>query len=323
MLFGEMFINYTATTTAMRLGNLTIDNPFVLAPMHELNYTPFRLLCKGNGAGLIYTQMYDTKAICSKSKEDIRKMLNIQKAEKPIVVQLIGSDIEEMKKAVELVEEYADAIDLNVGCIEKKYLERGCGAALLNDLPHLEKLIKAMKSSTSKPITAKIRIGWDAHSINGVKVAQSLEKAGVDLIAVHGRTAEQKYAGKSNWTIMKQIKEKLKIPVIANGDVKSYKQGLELMEKTGCDAVMIGREAKYKPWIFDKDLDENMDNEGIRKQILRFLELCEKFSYEFSLEYAKDQAFRMTRDFVTNKDKWQLKKSTCSIGEIKEFVEKL
>ncbi len=231
----------------MRIGTVEIPNRFVLAPLAGISCTAFRMLCKENGAGLIYTQMIDTVLISGKTQNDVKQFLNIQEMERPVTVQLIGSEKNALIKAVQAVEEFADIIDLNVGCIEDDYLKKGCGAALLKDLSKLEALLKAMVDTTEKPVSAKIRIGWDNQHINGVAVAQLAENAGVSALCIHGRTADQGYAGKVNWTIMRQIKEKIKIPVIANGDVTSYNSGLSLLLKTGCDLVMIGRQATTLP----------------------------------------------------------------------------
>jgi tRNA-dihydrouridine synthase B len=280
----------------MKIGTVEIPNRFVLAPLAGISCTAFRMLCKENGAGLIYTQMIDTVLISGKTQNDVKQFLNIQEMERPVTVQLIGSEKNALIKAVQAVEEFADIIDLNVGCIEDDYLKKGCGAALLKDLPKLEALLKAMVDTTEKPVSAKIRIGWDNQHINGVAVAQLAENAGVSALCIHGRTADQGYAGKVNWTIMRQIKEKIKIPVIANGDVTSYNSGLSLLLKTGCDLVMIGRQAQHCPWVFQqKPVD-------IKQQILRFIELYEQYEVRQSPVEVADHVFWMLRDFKTSED---------------------
>lgn len=281
----------------MKIGTVEIPNRFVLAPLAGISCTAFRMLCKENGAGLIYTQMIDAALISQKKPEDVKQYLNIQKIERPVTVQLIGSEKNVLMKAVQAVEEFADIIDLNVGCIEDDYLQIGCGAALLKDLQKLETLLRAMVDATEKPVSAKIRIGWDNQHINGVAVAQLVEKAGVSALCVHGRTADQGYAGKVNWTIMKQIKKKVEIPVIANGDVTSYYEGVSLLQKTGCDLVMIGRQAQHCPWVFhEKPVD-------IKQQILRFIELYEQYEVRQSPVEVADHVFWILRDFKTSEDK--------------------
>jgi len=280
----------------MRIGTVEIPNRFVLAPLAGISCTAFRMLCKENGAGLIYTQMIDAALISQKTPDDVKQFLNIQEMEQPVTVQLIGSEKNILVKAVQAVEEFADIIDLNVGCIEDDYLQKGCGAALLKDLPRLEMLFRSMVDATEKPVSAKIRIGWDNQHINGVAAAQLIENAGVSALCVHGRTADQGYAGKVNWTIMKQIKEKVEIPVIANGDVTSYNQGISLLQKTGCDLVMIGRQAQHCPWVFnEKPVD-------IKQQILRFIELYEQCEVRQSPVEVADHVFWMLRDFNTSED---------------------
>ncbi|MEM0466204.1 MAG: tRNA-dihydrouridine synthase family protein [Candidatus Thermoplasmatota archaeon] len=300
----------------MKIGNVEIKNSFVLAPLAGVSCTAFRLLCKENGAGLIYTQMIDAERISEKKPEEVQSFLNILPQERPVTVQLIGSTKQTLLRAVHVVEPFADIIDLNVGCIEEDYLSKGCGAALLKHLDHLETLVNAMVSATAKPITAKIRIGWDNQHINGVAVAQRLENNGLAALCVHGRTADQKYAGKVNWTIMKQIKQKLHIPVIANGDVKSYTDGLAMLEKTGCDLVMIGREAMHCPWVFSqKPVD-------IKQQILRFIDLYQRYEQRQSVVEISDHVFWMLRDFQTTQDTKKVH-LLSTVGQIQRFVARL
>jgi len=300
----------------MKIGTVEVPNCFVLAPLAGISCTAFRMLCKENGAGLIYTQMIDAEIISNKTAKEVKQFLNIQEMERPVSVQLIGSEKNVLVKAVQAVEEYADIIDLNVGCIEEDYLQKGCGAALLKDLTKLESIMRAMVEATAKPVTAKIRIGWDNQHINGVTVGQLVENAGAQVLCVHGRTADQGYAGKVNWTIMRQIKEKLSIPVIANGDVISYTDGLAFLQKTGCTLVMIGREAQHCPWVFDeKPVD-------IKEQILRFIELYEHYENRQSAVEVADHVFWMLRDFKTSEDtkKVHLIKT---IPRIKRYVNRL
>jgi tRNA-dihydrouridine synthase B len=299
--------------------NFPVKDSFVLAPMDELNFPAFRLFCKELGADIIYTHMYDVNVIAKMTKEEVKKYLAIQENERPIIVQLIGRDLDKIKKSIRLVEDFCDAIDLNCGCIEKKYLERDCGAALLKDSEKLGKIIRAMVDTSKKPITVKIRIGWDAQSINAVKIAKSLEENGASLIAVHGRTAEQKYKGKANRVIMKQVKGAVSIPVIANGDLKSKEEGIELMKQSNCDGVMIGREAKYAPWVFT---GKQQTNQSIKKHLLRFIDLCKDYPPHITIKFVQDQVFRMTRDFKTETNKREVKSFPTLIG-IRRFIEEL
>jgi tRNA-dihydrouridine synthase B len=300
----------------MKIGTVEIPNRFVLAPLAGISCTAFRMLCKENGAGLIYTQMIDADLISQKTQHEVKQFLNIQEMERPVTVQLISSEKNVLVKAVQAVEQFADIIDLNVGCIEEDFLQKGCGASLLKDLPRLETLLRAIVDATEKPVSAKIRIGWDNQHINGVAVAQMIENAGASALCVHGRTADQGYAGKVNWTIMRQIKEKVTIPVIANGDVTSYNDGLALLRKTGCDLVMIGREAQHCPWMFhEKPVD-------IKQQILRFIELYEQYEVRQSPVEVADHVFWMLRDFKTTEDTKKVHVIT-TIPRIKRYVNRL
>jgi tRNA-dihydrouridine synthase B len=285
----------------MKIGNVDIPSRFVLAPMAAVNCTAFRMLCKENKAGLVYTQMIDAEQIRNQTKREVKELLNIQEPERPVSVQLIGNNEEYLLKSVKLVEDYADIIDFNIGCSEKEILERGHGAFLLSNLPLLESLVKKIVATTEKPVTAKMRIGMDAQNINAVKVAKMLENAGVKAICIHGRTAQQKLAKSVNWTIMKQVKDKLAIPVMANGDVTSYDEGLDLLARTGCDFVMIGRGARDAPWIFNPE-NRGIANEGIKHQILRFIELYKKFEMRDSSQEVREHVFWMLKDYVTQQN---------------------
>lgn len=298
----------------MKIGNVKTPNEFSLAPMAGLNCTAFRLICKENGAGLIFTQMYDVNKIHNKSSEEIEKLLNIHPSEHPVVVQLIGRDIKKINKSARLVEPFCDIINLNAGCIEKEYLERKCGGAL--EPEKMVKILRSLKDAVNIPVTVKIRIGPDAQTINAVKVCQDVEKY-VDCIIIHGRTVEQKYAGKANWTVIKQVKEKVNVPIIGNGDIKDSETAYRRLRESGCDGVMIGREAKYKPWIFS---GKKLNNNEIRKQILHFIDLYEKYENRNSLNEIKDECYRLSRDFKTKKDKRKLKK-LGSVKEIKEYIQ--
>ncbi len=305
----------------MNIGSVDIKGQFVLAPMAAVNCTAFRMLCKENRCGLIYTQMIETDIIKNRKRSDVEEILNIQDCERPVSVQLIGSSLEDLVSSVKAVEEFADIIDLNVGCSEKEFLERGYGAALLSDPARLENLVRKMVQATEVPVTVKMRIGLENQKIIGVKVAQSLQSTGIAALCVHGRTADQKLAGKVNWTSIKQIKEKLGIPVIANGDVVSHDQGLALLEKTGCDFVMVGRGARDRPWIFDP-LKSQIDNRGIKKQILRFIELYRKYENRGSAQEVREHVFWMLKDFKTNQNTREVI-YLKSIGAVEDFIRNL
>jgi nifR3 family TIM-barrel protein len=304
----------------LKIGNVEIDNPFVLAPMAAVNNTSFRLFCKKQGAGLVYTQMIDTDKLVLRKAEDIKDFLNIHKDERPVSVQLIGYNTENLVKSVKLVEPYADIIDYNLGCILEDYMARGCGGKLLNDLDKMKENVTAIVKATKKPVTCKIRIGFDGQSINAVNVCRMLEECGVAAIAIHGRTVQQGYGKKVNWTIMKQVKEKSKIPIMANGDVENYEGALELLKKTGCDFVMIGREAQHAPWVFNKDFVRT--NENVKAAILEYIEFYQKYERRNSIQELTQHVYWMFRDIKTSlRAKWV---SECTtVEEVKAFLERI
>jgi len=302
----------------MKIGTVLLKNPFVLAPMAGVNCTSFRLLCKRNNAGLIYTQMMDSRIVDS-SADAVKKSLNILDEERPVTVQVIGSD-PGIRDIVKLVEPYADIIDVNLGCIVPTHFEKGEGAALLGNLDKMRAVVSSAVAATDLPVSAKIRIGIDNQSLSGVRVARILEECGVCAVAVHGRTIEQKYSGKVNWNMIKDIQRALDIPVIANGDVRSYKGGLDMMARTGCGLVMVGREAKHAPWVFNKDFVAT--NETIKGQIREFISLYKAYEARFSFRELREHVCMMSRDIRTKERKDRLDRMR-SVREIERFLEML
>ncbi len=307
----------------MKIQNIQIKTPFVLAPMAAVNCTSYRLLCKKHGCGLIYTQMINSNLHYNKTKEEIKKFLNIREEERPVSVQISGADKDKILKTAKLVEEFADIIDFNSGCILPDVLARGEGAALLKEQDKLLDIVKSLVGVVKKPVSVKIRIGWDDQSICGVRLAKQLKECGISALAVHGRTAQQKYGGKSNWLIQKQIKEAVKeLPVIFNGDVDSYEKGLEMLEKSGCDGIMIGRKAMHSPWVFNKNFVKN--NQNVLREILSFIELYERYENRKSVNEVREHVFWMMKD-VRVKGPFNPKKihQLKSVDEIKSFLKKL
>lgn len=237
-----------------RIGNVAIPGRLALAPMAGVNCAGFRLLCRECGASLIYTQMYHCDFLCHKIEDEgissIREHINILEQERPVAVQLVGSNPERMVKAAHALADIADIIDVNFGCSDDNIIKSGCGAYFTKHIEEAAELVKTLSEAIDKPLTAKIRIGFDSQNINGVRFAQLLEKAGARAIAVHGRVAAQKYKGKANWEIIKHIKDKLEIPIIGNGDVRSVEDAHKMISSTGCDMVMIGRGAVGNPAVF-------------------------------------------------------------------------
>lgn len=304
----------------LMIGKVPIPNRFCLAPMEAVNCTSHRLLAKKHGAGLIYTQMIDIDKLAEKTSEEVKQFLNIRDEERPVAVQLVGFDLKNLEKAARLVEPYADIIDYNIGCPLEDQIGKGAGGYLLRNPDQLKQRVELLLKTVKKPVTCKIRIGWDGQSLNAVKIATMLDELGVAAIAIHGRTVQQGYSKKSNWTIMKQVKEKVKVPVIANGDVTSYSEGVALLERTGCDFVMIGREAKNAPWVFNPNFVKN--NENICKEIIDFINLYEKYENRDSITELTQHVYWLFRDIKTSlRAKWVRECKTYE--EVREFLDRI
>ena len=274
----------------LKIGGVTMENPLVLAPMAGVTDLPFRLLCKEQGAGLICMEMVSAKAILYKNR-NTEALLQIDDREKPVSLQLFGDDPEVLAEAVRQIGDRPfDILDFNMGCPVPKVVNNGEGSALMKNPALAGRILSALVRAAGRPVTVKIRRGFDEAHVNAVEIAKIAEDAGVSAIAVHGRTREQYYSGKADWDIIRQVKEAVSVPVIGNGDVDSPEKALEMMETTGCDGVMIGRGARGNPWIFSRTLHyletgellPPPSTEQVREMILRHARMLLDYKGEYT-----------------------------------------
>lgn len=234
----------------LTIGNVMLENPVILAPMAGVTDLPFRLLCKEQGAGLLCMEMVSAKAIHYGNK-NTESLMEIRPEEMPVSLQLFGSEPDLMAEVAAQIEERPFAIlDINMGCPVPKVVNNGEGSALMKDPKKVEEIVSKVSRAVKKPVTVKIRKGFDDENINAVEIARIAESAGAAAVAVHGRTRQQYYSGQADWEIIRAVKEAVNIPVIGNGDVTSCRKAAAMLEQTGCDGVMIGRGAQGNPWIF-------------------------------------------------------------------------
>lgn len=260
-----------------KIGNVQIENPFVLAPMAGVTDLPFRKLCKEQGAGLICMEMVSAKAI-SFHNRNTEALMEIDDCEHPVSMQLFGSEPKLMAEVAKSIEERPfDILDINMGCPVPKVVNNGEGSALLKNPDLIVDIVKNISSAIKKPVTVKVRIGFENVPVDVVEIAKRVEDAGAAAIAVHGRTRQQYYSGQADWDAIRRVKEAVSIPVIGNGDVDSPKKAEQLIKETGCDGVMIGRAVRGNPWIFREmlhyfstgELLEKPSSREVREMILR------------------------------------------------------
>ena len=273
----------------LQIGNVKLENDLILGPMAGVTDLPFRLLCKEQGAGLLCMEMVSAKGIMYNNK-NTKFLLTIDERERPVSLQLFGSDADIISEQAKRIEELPfDILDINMGCPVPKIVNNGDGSALMKNPRLAGEIIEKTARAIQKPVTVKIRKGFDDAHINAVEMAHIAQESGAAAIAVHGRTREQYYSGKADWEIIRKVKEAVHIPVIGNGDVWTPQDAIDMRKQTGCDGVMIGRGAQGNPWIFKQILHYEQTGELLEKpspqEVTEMILRHAKMQMEFKGEY--------------------------------------
>lgn len=273
----------------LKIGNVTLDNDLILGPMAGVTDLPFRLLCKEQGAGLLCMEMVSAKGILYNNK-NTKFLLTIDERERPVSLQLFGSDPDIISEQAKRIEELPfDILDINMGCPVPKVVNNGDGSALMKNPVLAGEIIEKTARAIQKPVTVKIRKGFDEEHVNAVELARIAEESGAAAVAVHGRTREQYYSGKADWNIIREVKEAVQIPVIGNGDVNTPQDAERMRRETGCDGIMIARGAQGNPWIFKQILHYERTGEYLPKpgprEVVEMILRHARMQMEFKGEY--------------------------------------
>jgi tRNA-dihydrouridine synthase B len=307
----------------LHIGTLTIDHPFILAPLAGYTDLPFRLLCREYGAGLVFSEMISCHGL-SYAQQKTWDMTRSVAAERPVALQLFGSEPDVMGRAAAMLSrEPIDCIDINMGCPVKKVTRKGAGAALMKTPDLAARIIRAVCAVTDKPVTVKFRSGWNHQHINAPEFARMAEEAGASAVTIHARTWTDGFSGTVDWDVIAAAREKISIPLIGNGDIMTHEQGVDMMRKTGCDGVMIGRGCLGRPWIFRQD--EPRPTPQFRLRVLqRHLELVDRFYHPLlAVGNIRNHAGKYFKGMHNGTDIrnriYQLK----TFPELREFIDKL